>query len=599
MNQYLNIRNFCIIAHVDHGKSTLSDRLIQMCGGLELREMQEQVLDSLDIERERGITIKSQCVTLQYRAEDKQIYILNFIDTPGHVDFSYEVSRSLAACEGAVLLVDAVQGVEAQTVAVCYMAVDNNLEIIPIINKIDLQQSDPVRVKKEIEDIIGISAAQSLLISAKSGVGIRELLETIIKNIPAPNGDVKLPLQALIIDSWFDNYLGIVSLVRVVNGIIRPNDKILMMSTGKEHIVDIIGIFTPKKKRTNQLSVGEVGYVVANIKNITDALVGDTITHSHNPASNALSGFKRIQPRVYAGFYPVNSNDFENFRKALIKLQLNDSSLLFQPEVSEAFGYGFRCGFLGMLHLDITQERLEREYFLDLIASAPTVIHEILMKNGNTLLISNPAEFPAYNMIQEIREPIVHTNIITPKEYIGDIIKLCTEKRGVQINLEYIGNQILLSYFIPMSEVILDFFDRLKSISRGYASLDYNFDHFKEADLVKLDILINGIKIDACALITYRDKASYLGRRLIENIKESIPKQMFEVIIQAAIGSKIIARQTVHALRKNVLAKCYGGDITRKRKLLEKQKAGKKRMKRIGKVDIPQESFASIFKINR
>ena len=597
MNKQNSIRNFCIIAHIDHGKSTLADRFIQVCGGLTSRQMQDQVLDSIDIERERGITIKAQSVNLKYLAKDGKEYSLNFIDTPGHVDFSYEVSRSLAACEGAILLVDAAQGVEAQTVAVCYMAVESGLEIIPVINKIDLPQSDPERVIKEIEEIVGIDATDALKISAKNGTGIVELLEMIIHRIPPPKGDRNKPLQALIIDSWFDNYLGVVSLVRVVNGVLNTHEKIRVMSTGKDYEVDVIGVFTPKRQVTEQLSAGEVGYIVANIKDIFGAPVGDTLTHSNNLVLEPLAGFKKAKPQVYAGLYPVSADDFESFRDALAKLRLNDASLSYEPETSEALGFGFRCGFLGMLHLEIVQERLKREYDLNLIISAPTVVYEVVMENTEVLSISNPSKLPDVGRIKEIREPIVRANILVPKEYLGGVMKLCMERRGSQINMDYIGNQVSLSYFLPMSEVILDFFDRLKSISRGYASLDYSFDHFAVSDLVKLDILINGEKIDSFASIVHRDKAHDRGRKLVEAMKELIPRQMFEVAIQAAIGAKIIARQTVSAMRKNVLAKCYGGDISRKRKLLEKQKEGKKRMKRLGKVDVPQEAFVTILKV--
>lgn len=599
MNKQNRIRNFCIIAHIDHGKSTLADRFIQTCGGLSSREMQEQVLDSMDIERERGITIKAQSVALKYRAKNGEEYELNFIDTPGHVDFSYEVSRSLAACEGALLLVDAAQGVEAQTVAVCNMAAAHNLEIIPVINKIDLPQSDPERVINEIEEIIGIDATDSLKVSAKNSIGITELLEAIIARIPPPGGDRTKPLQALIIDSWFDNYLGVVSLVRVMNGVLKTREKIRVMSTGKDYFAEVIGVFTPKRQVTAELSTGEVGYIVANIKDIFGAPVGDTLTHSHITAKEQLAGFKKAKPQVYAGLYPVSADDFEDFREALSKLRLNDASLSYEPENSTALGFGFRCGFLGMLHMEIVQERLEREYNLNLITSAPTVIYEVVLQDGKVLSISNPADLPDPGRIQEIREPIVRVNILTPKEYLGSIMKLCMDRRGQQVHMSFIGNQVSLSYLLPMSEVILDFFDRLKSISRGYASLDYSFDRFSVADLVKLDILINGEKVDALALIVHRDNAYDRGGKLVEAMKKVIPQQMFEVAIQAAIGSRIITRQTVKALRKNVLAKCYGGDISRKRKLLEKQKEGKKRMKRVGSVDIPQEAFVAILKVDR
>lgn len=593
------IRNFCIIAHIDHGKSTLADRLIQLCGGLSQREMVDQVLDSMDIERERGITIKAQSVTLFYEAGDGKTYQLNLIDTPGHVDFSYEVSRSLAACEGALLLVDAAQGVEAQTVAVCYMALENGLEVLPVLNKIDLPQADPVRVIAEIESIIGIEAKHARKISAKNGIGIKELIEDLIKYIPPPKGDVNNPLQALIIDSWFDNYLGVVSLVRVREGVLNSGDKIRVMSTGKDYSVSQIGIFTPKRKETGILKAGEVGYVIAGIKDIFGAPVGDTLTNAANPAATPLAGFKKVKPQVYAGLYPASAEDFEAFREALAKLKLNDASLVYEPETSEALGFGFRCGFLGLLHMEIVQERLEREYGLNLITTAPTVIYEVVKKNGEILQISNPALLPNPTEIEEMREPIVKANIIAPKEYLGNIMSLCLERRGEQINLLYVGKQVSVSYFLPMSEVVLDFFDRLKSISRGYASLDYSLDHFAEADLVKVDILINGEKVDALTAIVHRENAVRRGRELVERLREVIPRQMFEVAIQAAIGAKIIARETVSAMRKNVLAKCYGGDVTRKRKLLEKQKEGKKRMKKIGRVDIPQEAFVAILKVKK
>lgn len=595
----LSIRNFSIIAHIDHGKSTLSDCLIKRCGGLSEREMTNQVLDNMDIERERGITIKAQSVTLYYKAKDNREYQLNFIDTPGHVDFSYEVSRSLAACEGALLVVDAAQGVEAQTVAVCYMAIEQNLEVVPVLNKIDLPQAEPERVINEIEDIIGIPAHDAIRASAKNNIGIDDLLERLIAQVPAPKGDPNAPLQALIIDSWFDNYLGVVSLVRVREGTLRTGEKLRVMSTGKDHLVDQVGVFTPKRTATGVLSAGEVGYILANIKDIFGAPVGDTITHANNPAATQLAGFKKVKPQVYAGLYPVSAEDFEAFREALAKLRLNDASLIYEPESSEALGFGFRCGFLGLLHMEIVQERLEREYNLNLITSAPTVVYEIILRNGETLSISNPSLLPSAGEIQEMREPIVRANIITPKEYLGSIITLCMERRGVQISMNYVGNQVTTSYHLPMSEVILDFFDRLKSITRGYASLDYSFEYFQAADLVKIDILINGEKVDALASIVHRDKAMQRGRALTEKMRELIPRQMFEVAIQASIGAKIIARETVKALRKNVLAKCYGGDITRKRKLLEKQKAGKKRMKQIGKIELPQEAFVAVLKVDK
>lgn len=594
-----NIRNFSIIAHIDHGKSTLADRLIQICGGLSEREMTEQVLDNMEIERERGITIKAQSVTLNYKANDGLTYQLNFIDTPGHVDFSYEVSRSLAACEGALLLVDAAQGVEAQTVAVCYMASEQKLEIIPVLNKADLPQAQPERVIEEIENIIGIDAHQALAISAKNGTGIKELLEQLIKKIPPPQGDPDAPLQALIIDSWFDNYLGVVSLVRVKNGAIKTGSSIRIMSTGKEYLVDQVGISTPKRQKIDVLKTGEVGYVVAGIKDIFGAPVGDTITSSKNSATTQLAGFKTVKPQVYAGLYPINADDFEEFREALSKLRLNDASLIYEPETSEALGFGFRCGFLGMLHMEIIQERLTREYNLDLITTAPTVVYEVLTRSGKILHIENPASLPLPGDIEEIREPIARANILVPKEYLGSIIQLCMERRGTQTNMLYVGNQVSLTYDLPMNEVILDFFDRLKSISRGYASLDYGLHHFDAADLVKLDILINGDKVDALASIVHRDRSFNRGRELAEKMRELIPRQMFDVAIQAAIGGKIIARETVKAMRKDVLAKCYGGDVSRKRKLLEKQKAGKKRMKQIGSVEVPQEAFLAVLKTGK
>ncbi len=594
-----HIRNFSIIAHIDHGKSTLADRLIQLCGGLSSREMSEQVLDSMDLERERGITIKAHSVTLNYQAKDGQTYMLNFIDTPGHVDFSYEVSRSLAACEGALLVVDAAQGVEAQTLAVCYTAIEQGLEVVPVLNKIDLPQADAGRVIQEIEEIIGIGAKDALGVSAKMGIGITELLEKIITAIPPPEGDPNAPLQALIIDSWFDSYLGVVSLVRVKNGVLKVGEKMQVMSTGKNHEVGGIGIFTPKREATGILRAGEVGYVVAGIKDINGAPVGDTLTHAHKSASEPLPGFKKIKPQVYAGLFPVSSDDFPAFRDALSKLCLNDAALFFEPESSEALGFGFRCGFLGMLHMEIVQERLEREYDLDLITTAPTVIYEIATTRGEVLHIDNPSKLPAINYIEEIREPIAKVNILVPQQYLGSVITLCVERRGVQKNMQYLGNQISLLYEIPMAEIVLDFFDRLKSVSRGYASLDYSFSYFQAADLVKLDLLINGDKLDALALIIHRDQSHYRGRQLTEKMQELIPRQMFDVAIQAAIGAHIIARTTVKALRKNVLAKCYGGDITRKRKLLEKQKEGKKRMKQVGNVEIPQEAFLAVLKVDK
>jgi len=592
------IRNFSIIAHIDHGKSTLSDRLIQYCGGLTEREMSAQVLDSMDIERERGITIKAQSVTLQYKAKDGHQYQLNFIDTPGHVDFSYEVSRSLAACEGALLVVDAGQGVEAQTLANCYTAIEYDLEVIPVLNKIDLPQADPDRVAQEIEDIIGLEAMDAVQCSAKTGVGIEDLLEDLVAKIPPPVGDPKAPLKALIIDSWFDNYLGVVSLVRVVEGTLRKGDKMQAMTIGKQHLVDFVGIFTPKRRDLPELKAGEVGYVIAGIKDIHGAPVGDTITLMKDGASEALEGFKQVKPQVYAGMFPIASDDYESFRDALNKLSLNDASLFFEPENSQALGFGFRCGFLGMLHMEIIQERLEREYDLDLITTAPTVVYEILNTKNELIYVDNPSKLPDASHIEELREPIAEVNILVPQEHLGNVITLCVERRGIQTKMEYMGIQVALSYEIPMNEVVLDFFDRLKSVSRGYASLDYGFTRFQAADLIKLDVLINGETVDALAIIVHREQAKHRGRDLVEKMKELIPRQMFEVAIQAAIGSHIISRATVKALRKNVIAKCYGGDVSRKRKLLEKQKAGKKRMKSVGRVDIPQEAFLAVLKIN-
>lgn len=594
-----HIRNFSIIAHIDHGKSTLSDRLIQHCGGLTEREMESQVLDSMDLERERGITIKAQSVSLDYKAKDGKTYQLNFIDTPGHVDFSYEVSRSLSACEGALLVVDASQGVEAQSVANCYTALDQGLEVMPVLNKIDLPAADPDRVKQEIEDIIGIDATDALEVSAKTGVGVEELIEGIVASIPAPEGDYDSPLQALIIDSWFDNYLGVVSLVRVMQGQIARKQKVTAMSTGRTYQVDKVGIFTPKAKDLDVLRAGEVGFLIAGIKDIDAARVGDTFTNTVNPASKALPGFEEVQPRVFAGLYPVSSDDYEDLRDALNKLKLNDASLHYEPETSSALGFGFRCGFLGMLHMEIIQERLEREYDLDLITTAPTVVYEVESTSGEVFKIHNPSELPAVNKIAEIREPIIQGNILVPQDYLGDVIKLCIEKRGVQTKMLYLGNQVSLGYELPLSEVVLDFFDRLKSVSRGYASFDYQFERFQVAPLVKVDILINGDRVDALSIIVHQSVSQSRGRELTERMKDIIPRQMFEVAIQAAIGTHIIARSSVKALRKNVTAKCYGGDITRKRKLLEKQKAGKKRMKMVGKVEIPQEAFLAVLKVDK
>jgi GTP-binding protein LepA len=594
-----HIRNFSVIAHIDHGKSTLSDRLIQFCGGLTAREMSEQVLDSMDIERERGITIKAQSVTLTYKAKDNQEYQLNFIDTPGHVDFSYEVSRSLAACEGALLVVDAAQGVEAQTVANCYTAIDQKLEVVTVINKIDLPQADPDRIAHEVEEIIGIDAHNAFKVSAKAGTGIEELLEGIVVRIPAPSGDPNSPLQALIIDSWFDSYLGVVSLVRIKNGVLKKGDKIRIMSSGREFQVDQLGIFTPKKVYQDVLNTGEVGFMIAGIKAIDGAPVGDTITHVKMGAQNALPGFTKVQPKVFAGLFPVNSEDFEAFREALAKLNLNDASLYYEPENSQALGFGFRCGFLGMLHMEIVQERLEREYNLDLITTAPTVIYEIVTKAGATLRIDNPTKLPDPSSIETMLEPIVEAHILVPQEYVGNVITLCIERRGVQTKMLYLGSQVSLTYELPMNEVVLDFFDRLKSVSRGYASLDYNFKHFQPADLVKMDILINGEPVDALAMIVHREHSHYKGREIASKMKELIPRQMYDVAIQSAIGGQIIARTTVKALRKNVTAKCYGGDVSRKRKLLDKQKKGKKRMKQVGHVEIPQEAFLAVLQVSK
>lgn len=593
-----NIRNFSIIAHIDHGKSTLADRLIQRCGGLSEREMQAQVLDSMDLERERGITIKAHSVTLHYKARDGETYQLNFIDTPGHVDFSYEVSRSLAACEGALLVVDAGQGVEAQTLAVCYTALDQGLEVVPVLNKIDLPQADPDRVIHEIEDIIGLEAQDTVRISAKQGVGIEDLLERLIKDIPAPVGDPTAPLQALIIDSWFDSYLGVVSLVRVKNGVLKSGEKMQVMSTGRAYEVTGLGVFNPKREAKNQLSAGEVGYVIAGIKEINGAPVGDTLTHAHRPATEMLPGFKKVKPQVYAGLFPISSDDFPALREALSKLRLNDAALFFEPESSDALGFGFRCGFLGMLHMEIVQERLEREYNLELITTAPTVIYELLTTKGEVMHVDNPSKLPMVNHIEEIREPIAKANILVPQQHLGSVITLCVDRRGVQKSMLFHGNQVALVYELPMSEIVMDFFDRLKSVSRGYASLDYSFSHFQTADLVKLDILINGDKVDALATIVHREQAQSRGRVVTEKMRELIPRQMYDVAVQAAIGGHIIARQTVKAMRKNVTAKCYGGDISRKRKLLEKQKEGKKRMKQVGNVEVPQEAFLAVLKID-
>jgi GTP-binding protein LepA len=594
------IRNFSIIAHVDHGKSTLADRFIQICGGLEAREMQDQVLDSLELERERGITIKAQAVTLYYTSKkDGERYQLNLIDTPGHVDFSYEVSRSLAACDGALLVVDASQGVEAQSVANCYTATELGLEVVPVINKIDLPSADPARVIKEIEEIIGIPAEDALKVSAKTGEGVEELLERLIERIPQPKGDPAAPLQALIVDSWFDNYVGVVTLVRIFNGTLKVNDKIRVMSTGRAHQVDKLGRFTPKSVPASDLGPGDVGFIIAGIKEIDGAPVGDTITLEYKQASEALPGFKQVQPRVFAGMFPIVADDYEKFRDALSKLRLNDSALHYEPEVSGALGFGFRVGFLGLLHMDIVQERLEREYQIELITSAPTVIYEVKKTDGTIAFVDNPTKLPPVDRIDELREPIIIANILVPPEHVGGVLKLCNDKRGRQKKMLYLGNQVSLQYEMPLAEVVLDFFDRLKSTSRGYASFDYDFSHFEAAPLVKLDILINDDKVDALALIVHKDSAYERGRQLVDKMQELIPRQMFEVAVQAAIGSHIIARATVKALRKNVLAKCYGGDISRKKKLLEKQKEGKKRMKQVGQVEIPQEAFLAVLKVGK
>ena len=590
-------RNFSIIAHIDHGKSTLADRLIQRCGGLSDREMEEQVLDSMDLERERGITIKAQTAALRYTAKDGTIYNLNLIDTPGHVDFSYEVSRSLSACEGALLVVDASQGVEAQTVANCYTAIELGVEVVPVLNKMDLPQADPVSAASEIEDVIGIDATDAILASAKTGMGIDEILEAIIKRIPAPRGSLDKPLQALIIDSWFDNYVGVVMLVRVVNGTIKPKERIKMMATGALYQCEQVGVFTPKSTARDFLQAGDVGFVIAGIKELQGAKVGDTITHVNPAAPTALPGFKEIKPSVFAGLYPVEANQFEAMRDALEKLQLNDASLHYEPEVSQALGFGFRCGFLGLLHMDIVQERLEREFDMDLITTAPTVIYQVKLQDGSELQVENPSKMPEPSRIAEIREPIVTVTVFVPQEYVGQVITLCTGKRGIQINLAYHGRQVHLTYEIPMNEIVLDFFDKLKSVSRGYASMDYEFKEYRAADVVKLDVLVNAERVDALSLIVHRSVSNSKGRDLVSKMRELIPRQMYDVAIQAAIGANIIARENVKALRKNVLAKCYGGDITRKKKLLEKQKAGKKRMKQVGTVEIPQEAFLAILQV--
>ena len=593
-----NIRNFSIIAHIDHGKSTLADRLIQRCGGLSAREMSEQVLDSMDLERERGITIKAQTASLKYKAKDGNVYELNLIDTPGHVDFSYEVSRSLSACEGALLVVDATQGVEAQTVANCYTAIDLGVEVLPVLNKMDLASANPDAAKEEIEDVIGIDATDAVECSAKTGMGIDDILERIVRDVPPPKGDENAPLQALIIDSWFDNYVGIVTLVRVVNGVIRPKDKVTLMASGAAHLVEQVGVFTPKAQVRECLKPGEVGFVVSGIKELKDARVGDTITHAMKPAASPLPGFKEVKPQVFAGLYPVESNQYDALREALMKLQLNDAALQFEPEVSQALGFGFRAGFLGLLHMDIVQERLEREYDMDLITTAPSVVYEVLMTNGEVVRVENPSKLPPVDKIAEIREPIDTVTIFVPNDYVGAVMKLCQEKRGVQVNLAYHGRQVHLTYELPLAEIVLDFFDRMKSITRGYASMDYEFKEYRASDVVKVDMLINGDRVDALSSIIHRTAAQSRGREIVTRLRSLIPRQMYDVAIQAAIGANIIARENVKALRKNVLAKCYGGDITRKKKLLEQQKAGKKRMKQVGSVEIPQEAFLAILQVD-
>ena len=593
-----NIRNFSIIAHIDHGKSTLADRIIQLCGGLSDREMEAPVLDSMALERERGITIKAQTAALSYKARDGQVYNLNLIDTPGHVDFSYEVSRSLSACEGALLVVDASQGVEAQTVANGYMALELGVEVVPVLNKIDLPSADPDNAKSEIEEVIGIDASDAVMCSAKSGLGVEDVLESLITKVPAPKGDRDAPLQALLVDSWFDNYVGVVMLVRVMNGTLRPKDKILLMANGSQHLVESVGVFTPKSIARETLSAGQVGFIIAGIKELKAAKVGDTITLASRPAKEPLPGFKEVQQQVFAGLFPVEANQYDALRDSLEKLKLNDAALMYEPEVSQALGFGFRCGFLGLLHMEIVQERLEREFDMDLITTAPTVIYEVIMRDGTTLMVDNPSKMPDPSKIEEIREPIVTVNLYMPQEYVGSDITLCTQKRGVQINMSYHGKQVQLTYEMPMAEIVLDFFDKLKSTSRGYASMDYEFKEYRAADVVKVDMLINSEKVDALAIIVHRANSQYRGRAVAAKMRELIPRQMFDVAIQAAIGANIISRENVKALRKNVLAKCYGGDISRKRKLLEKQKAGKKRMKQVGSVEIPQEAFLAILQVD-
>ena len=589
-----NIRNFSIIAHIDHGKSTLADRFIQRCGGLSDREMTEQVLDSMDLEKERGITIKAQTAALTYKARDGQIYNLNLIDTPGHVDFSYEVSRSLSACEGALLVVDASQGVEAQTVANCYTAIELGVEVVPVLNKIDLPSADPDRVKEEIEDVVGVDATDAVPCSAKTGQGIDDILEAVVAKIPPPSGDPDSPLKALIIDSWFDNYVGVVMLVRVFDGTLRPKDKISFMATGRSHLCEQVGVFAPRSTQRESISAGQVGFVIAGIKELDSAKVGDTITHTQKPAASPLPGFKEVKPQVFAGLYPVEANQYEALREALEKLKLNDASLHFEPEVSQALGFGFRCGFLGLLHMDVIQERLEREYDMDLVTTAPTVVYQVVQRDGTVTNVENPAKLPDLSRVEEIREPIITATILMPQEYVGPVMTLCNEKRGTQVNMQYMGRQVMLTYDLPMAEVVMDFFDKLKSVSRGYASLDYEFKEFRAADVVKLDILINGDKVDALSVMVHRAQSAYRGRQVAAKMRELIPRQMYDVAVQAAIGAQIIARENVKAMRKDVLAKCYGGDITRKKKLLEKQKEGKKRMKAVGSVEIPQEAFLAI-----
>jgi GTP-binding protein LepA len=597
-----HIRNFSIIAHIDHGKSTLADRIIQLCGGLSDREMEAQVLDSMDIEKERGITIKAQTAALNYKARDGKIYNLNLIDTPGHVDFSYEVSRSLSACEGALLVVDASQGVEAQTVANCYTAIELGVEVVPVLNKIDLPQADPDRAKQEIEDVIGIDATDAVSCSAKTGMGVQDVLEDLIQKVPPPKGDSTAPLQALIVDSWFDNYVGVVMLVRVINGTLKPKDKVLLMASGTQHLVEHVGVFTPKSVDRAELSAGQVGFIIAGIKELKAAKVGDTVTHApgqqnRTPAAEPLPGFKEVQPQVFAGLYPVESNQYDALRESLEKLKLNDAALMYEPEVSQALGFGFRCGFLGLLHMEIVQERLEREFNMELITTAPTVVYEVELKDGTKIVVDNPSKMPDPSRIEMIMEPIVVVNLFMPQEYVGSVITLCTGKRGIQMDMQYVGRQVKLTYEMPMAEIVLDFFDRLKSISRGYASMDYEFKEYRASDVVKVDILINSEKVDALSIIVHRSNSQYRGREVVAKMREIIPRQMFDVAIQAAIGSGIIARENVKALRKNVLAKCYGGDITRKKKLLEKQKEGKRRMKQVGSVEIPQEAFLAILQV--